>query len=426
MSGAAPPPPHEIQVDLAATYSVAGFRYLPRIGHGHIGQYEFYVSLDGTNWGTPVATGSFPDTLAEKEVLFPPKTGRYIRFRALTNAVGQPWTTIAELNVYQAGSSAAQLPHGTIDFPAAAATIVAGTTIDFSGTGSSAANLVPLTYRWSFQPGSGVDDVSIEDPGVTRFNYPGTFVATFTVADSLKRTDSAPPTRTITVLPRGVLVSHAGWTLQYADSQETVGENGAATNAFDGLTSTYWHTQWLNAQPPPPHEIQINLGAPHDLNAFRYLPRQDGKTAGRISQYEFYVSSDGVNWTAAGNLTLALPSQLFLGLAAAANVSNATINVQFRSFEATSLPNPVTSLTAAAIDASHEKVTWTTAGGATSYLVQRKASTDTDYIDLTTNASGTSFTDGTVSAGQTYAYGVVAVGSSGATTGQSATTTVMT
>ncbi len=89
----------------------------------------------------------------------------------------------------------------------------------------------------------------------------------------------------------------AKWTLQFVDSQELVGEGGQpAVNAFDEKPSTIWHTQWFTASPPPPHEIQINLGTPYSLTGFTYLPRQDGCSNGWINQYEFYVSQDGVNW----------------------------------------------------------------------------------------------------------------------------------
>ena len=60
------------------------------------------------------------------------------------------------------------------------------------------------------------------------------------------------------------------------------------------------------ASPPPPHEIQINLGSMCNVGAFQYLPRQDGSPNGRIAQFEFYVSLDGVNWgTAVATGTLA-------------------------------------------------------------------------------------------------------------------------
>ncbi len=57
-----------------------------------------------------------------------------------------------------------------------------------------------------------------------------------------------------------------------------------------------WHTQFCPSSAPLPHEIQINLGASYTLSAFQYLPRQDGCGNGWIKQYEFYVSTDGVNW----------------------------------------------------------------------------------------------------------------------------------
>lgn len=86
------------------------------------------------------------------------------------------------------------------------------------------------------------------------------------------------------------------WKLQFVDSEETLGFNGRAINGFDGATETIWHTQFINGLPPHPHEIQINLGSSVNLNGFMYVPRQDGFPDGRIGQYEFYVSTDGVNW----------------------------------------------------------------------------------------------------------------------------------
>jgi phosphatidylinositol-3-phosphatase len=89
----------------------------------------------------------------------------------------------------------------------------------------------------------------------------------------------------------------AKWTLQFVDSQELVGEGGQpAVNSFDEKPNTFWHTEWFTASPPPPHEIQINLGATFSLTGFQYLARQDGCSNGWIKQYEFYVSQDGVNW----------------------------------------------------------------------------------------------------------------------------------
>jgi hypothetical protein len=100
--GVVAPLPHEIQINLGQTYAIGGFRYVPRQDtgiNGTIGQYEFYVSADGVTWGSPVATGTFVANTTAKEVSFAPKTGQFIRMRALTEVNGGPWTTMAEINV---------------------------------------------------------------------------------------------------------------------------------------------------------------------------------------------------------------------------------------------------------------------------------------------------------------------------------------
>ena len=99
-----------------------------------------------------------------------------------------------------------------------------------------------------------------------------------------------------TVLINSKVIPKAGWKLRYVDSQEVAAENGAATNAFDGNVNTFWHTAWYRDNPRPPHEIQIDLGGTYNIDGFGYLSRQDGGVNGRIGQYEFYVSADGVNW----------------------------------------------------------------------------------------------------------------------------------
>jgi len=98
-----PPPPHEIQIDLGGWYLMSGFRYLPKPDpidlNGRIARYEFYVSAGGDFWGEPVAIGTFTNDISEKEVSFPPKVGRFVRLRALSEVNGNPWTAVAELNV---------------------------------------------------------------------------------------------------------------------------------------------------------------------------------------------------------------------------------------------------------------------------------------------------------------------------------------
>jgi lysophospholipase L1-like esterase len=172
-------------------------------------------------------------------------------------------------------------------------TIQAGGTVNFTGSGSDPDNNLPLSYLWNFGAGSGVLASTAQNPGPVQFNNLGTFTTNFTVTDSLGLADPTPASAVITV--NGSTLSNTSWSLQFVDSEELVGSDGRGVNGFDGNTGTIWHTQWLNGAPPPPHEIQINLGRSANLNGFVYVPRQD-RSNGRIGQYEFYVSTDGVNW----------------------------------------------------------------------------------------------------------------------------------
>ncbi|MEV4318770.1 TIM-barrel domain-containing protein [Actinocrispum sp. NPDC049592] len=104
-SGTAAPLPHEITIDMGASYAVNGLSYLPRQdggANGRIGRYEVYVSADGASWGAAVASGEWADTVAEKRLSFPAKTGRYLRLRALSEAGDSgPWTSAAEIGATQ-------------------------------------------------------------------------------------------------------------------------------------------------------------------------------------------------------------------------------------------------------------------------------------------------------------------------------------
>jgi hypothetical protein len=122
-SGTIPNYPHDLQVNMHATYQVAGFRYLPRPGpdvSGRIVQYEFYTSLDGTNWGTAAAAGTWPNSAAEQEVVFAPRAAQYVWLRGLAGIGGQPVASVAELNVLQPGpgGTGTGTLSGTVTVPA--------------------------------------------------------------------------------------------------------------------------------------------------------------------------------------------------------------------------------------------------------------------------------------------------------------------
>ena len=295
-----PPLPHEIQIDLGTVYSLNGFRYLPRqdIGvNGTIVQYQFYVSTDGINWGTPVAQGTYASDVTQKEVLFTATTGRFVRLVALKEINNKAFTSVAELNLIGTQFTGNLAPESIIDSPSGNITIDKGTSVNFAGTGIDPDSNSPLSYLWKFGD-PAIANAVVEDPGLVKFNNVGTYTVTFAVTDALGKSDPTPASRIVTVLDSTttLLVPQTNWKLKYFDSQELIGENGAAINAFDGNPATIWHTEWKLKQPPLPHEIQIDLGAVYTLNGFRYLPRQGGGVNGTIAQYNFYVSADGVNW----------------------------------------------------------------------------------------------------------------------------------
>lgn len=95
--------PHEIQIDLGASYTLEALRYLPRQdkdANGMVARYEFYVSEDSKDFGSAVATGTFANTRDETVVRFTKKSGRYVRFVALSPITsGQAFASVGELDL---------------------------------------------------------------------------------------------------------------------------------------------------------------------------------------------------------------------------------------------------------------------------------------------------------------------------------------
>jgi PKD repeat protein len=174
--------------------------------------------------------------------------------------------------------------------------ITVGDSVDFSASGTDPGGKTPLRYAWNFGSGSGLDGSTAKDPGKLRFEQPGTHIVTLNVTNSLGKTDPTPARRTITVKnPPFKVIPRKGWKLKYVNSQDAV--NYPARFAFDDDPGTFWHTEWGKpGLPPPPHEIQIDLGAIRNVNGFQYLPRQDGFNVGNVGEYQFFVSLDGKKW----------------------------------------------------------------------------------------------------------------------------------
>ena len=148
-------PPHEIQIDMGATHNVVGFRYLPHQAWqpGRVGDYEFYVSMDGFDWGAPVAVGSFPDgnSTAARDVTFVPKEGR--RCASAPDGAFRPVLRefVAQLKVWEAGTGA-QAPVVNITSPAQSISVRAGTAVNLVATASDPDGQVPLNIGGAPSP----------------------------------------------------------------------------------------------------------------------------------------------------------------------------------------------------------------------------------------------------------------------------------
>jgi len=103
-------------------------------------------------------------------------------------------------------------PEGVIETPAGNVTIPTGGTVDFTSRGSTPGSYLPLTFAWDFG-GAAPSLMNTQNPGVVRFQTPGIYRVTLTVANSLGITDPTPDTRLVTVFdraPDGTIDSPAG------------------------------------------------------------------------------------------------------------------------------------------------------------------------------------------------------------------------
>ena len=90
----------------------------------------------------------------------------------------------------------------------------------------------------------------------------------------------------------GGLMQRLGAKVVATDSQVP---NYEAANAIDGDPGTIWHTPWEDRAPAFPHHLVIEFAKPVAMRGIKVLPRQD-MAAGRIKDYDVFVSSGGKDW----------------------------------------------------------------------------------------------------------------------------------
>jgi PKD repeat protein len=150
--------------------------------------------------------------------------------------------------------------------------------------------LANATYSWSFLGGTPSTS-TIEKPVIT-YDTGGDKSVSLTVTDA-NGTNSRTYTDFIRVRTVGA-IAKTGWTVKYYDNQHNSTDQ-AATLAIDSNPTTTWHTAW-SGTPGYPHDLQIDMHATVSIESFKYLPRQDGATNGTVKGYEWYASTDGINW----------------------------------------------------------------------------------------------------------------------------------
>jgi PKD repeat protein len=132
-----------------------------------------------------------------------------------------------------------QAPNGTISTPTGNVTIIAGQSVNFTGTGTDPDNNLPLTYLWNF--GGGAVNSTVQNPGNVVFTTAGTYTVAFTVTDALGLADATPATRTVTVTanaaPNGTISAPSGNVTITAG--QSVSFAGSGTDSNNNLPLTY-------------------------------------------------------------------------------------------------------------------------------------------------------------------------------------------
>jgi galactose oxidase len=153
-TGTVPPLPHTITIDMQTRHVVTGLAYLPRQDgnpNGNIGRYSVSVSTDGVHWGAAVATGTWADDQTQKYAIFSPRSARFVRLTALTEAGNRgPWTSAAEINIMGVAPSRAVggqwgAPIGFPIVPVSAVVLPDDKLLTFSAFAPTAFNTTPDT-----------------------------------------------------------------------------------------------------------------------------------------------------------------------------------------------------------------------------------------------------------------------------------------
>lgn len=350
---------NNLYINLADSETIGKIAYLPRQGsgsgngvaNGRITAANIYISNADVNdvsaitdW-KQVATADWENNSDEKNVTFSPETAKHIRIEVKHSAGDQTdaYINAAAIDIYKAEEVVAEdkviskpvltaVAPVTGEKPAdVTATDPKGYTVATAWTDSDgntvtkfeAGQNYTLTIALKAEEGNIFDETSI--PEKIQVGEKEVAVNASDVVILLEKGKTMTLTLVFSVPAETTKPSDKEYgklegLTGKADSEERIhdnqGEDGATSNALDGKTDTYWHTNWSDPSKPKAtyadgkltgnNTYTITLAKATTVKAFTYIPRNLYDNAGNIasgaiSECKVFVSTDnGTNWTPAG------------------------------------------------------------------------------------------------------------------------------
>jgi F5/8 type C domain len=102
--------PQDVVIQLGGSYAVSGLLYQET--WTRIGNYDIYVSTDGSNWGAPISSGTMP---SNGTISFPPTTGTYLMLTVLGGNDG--YCFVDDVQIVASSTVCSEPDSGVPDLP---------------------------------------------------------------------------------------------------------------------------------------------------------------------------------------------------------------------------------------------------------------------------------------------------------------------
>jgi len=243
--------------------------------------YEVYVSNDGTNWGSVVASGTGTGPVIS--VILSGQNARYIK--VVQTGTSSSWWSIHEFNVLGiSGTSDTQAPSAPTNL-----TATVTSSIQISLNWNASTDNVGVTgydiYRNGTIVGSSTS-TSYIDTGLTAATLYSYTVKAKDAASNISVFSNAVSVTTESGTGTGMLLDRTGWT---ATSSPTSGD--VAANLLDGSMDTRWST---GAAMVPSQSVTVDVKAVKSFS--KIVMDSTGSNDDYARGYEVYVSNDATNW----------------------------------------------------------------------------------------------------------------------------------